>query len=135
MPIALDGIRTCISGIRAHSASDCTTTAGTRARVCVCVNILRCISFQQASTCILIQLHFSFAEKTYGIKKVSLMGCISACIPQCRVISGILDGSSTVRLLHDCLTFPFFSLFFFFFRWVVSDVMAVLTLLSSAISG
>ena len=29
MPIALDGIRTCISGIRAHSASDCTTTAGT----------------------------------------------------------------------------------------------------------
>ena len=29
VPIALDGIRTCISGIRAHSASDCTTTAGT----------------------------------------------------------------------------------------------------------
>ena len=29
MPIALDGIRTCISGIRAHSASDRTTTAGT----------------------------------------------------------------------------------------------------------
>ena len=29
MPIALDGIRTCISGIHAHSASDCTTTAGT----------------------------------------------------------------------------------------------------------
>ena len=29
MPIALDGIRTCISGICAHSASDCTTTAGT----------------------------------------------------------------------------------------------------------
>ena len=29
MPIALDGIRTCISGIRAHRASDCTTTAGT----------------------------------------------------------------------------------------------------------
>ena len=29
MPIALDGIRTCISGIRADSASDCTTTAGT----------------------------------------------------------------------------------------------------------
>ena len=29
MPIALDGIRTCISGIRTHSASDCTTTAGT----------------------------------------------------------------------------------------------------------
>ena len=29
MPIALDGIRICISGIRAHSASDCTTTAGT----------------------------------------------------------------------------------------------------------
>ena len=29
MPIALDGIRTCISGIRAHSASDCTTTTGT----------------------------------------------------------------------------------------------------------
>ena len=29
MPIALDGIQTCISGIRAHSASDCTTTAGT----------------------------------------------------------------------------------------------------------
>ena len=29
MPIALDGIRTCISGIRAHSASDCTPTAGT----------------------------------------------------------------------------------------------------------
>ena len=29
MPIALDGIRTCISGIRAHCASDYTTTAGT----------------------------------------------------------------------------------------------------------
>ena len=29
MPIALDGIRTCISGIRAHCASNCTTTAGT----------------------------------------------------------------------------------------------------------
>ena len=29
VPIALDGIRTCISGIRAHTASDCTTTAGT----------------------------------------------------------------------------------------------------------
>ena len=29
VPIALDGIRTCISGIHAHSASDCTTTAGT----------------------------------------------------------------------------------------------------------
>ena len=29
VPIALDGIRTCISGIRTHSASDCTTTAGT----------------------------------------------------------------------------------------------------------
>ena len=29
VPIALDGIRTCISWIRAHSASDCTTTAGT----------------------------------------------------------------------------------------------------------
>ena len=29
VPIALDGIRTCISGIRAHRASDCTTTAGT----------------------------------------------------------------------------------------------------------
>ena len=29
VPIALDGIRTCISGIRAHSASDCTTKAGT----------------------------------------------------------------------------------------------------------
>ena len=29
VPIALDGIRTCTSGIRAHSASDCTTTAGT----------------------------------------------------------------------------------------------------------
>ena len=27
VPIALDGIRTCISGIRAHRASDCTTTA------------------------------------------------------------------------------------------------------------
>ena len=46
-PIALDGIRTCISGIRAHSASDCTTTAGTppvsrnkhfrHSPVCVCV--------------------------------------------------------------------------------------------------
>ena len=29
MPNALDGIRTCISGIRAHSASNYTTTAGT----------------------------------------------------------------------------------------------------------
>ena len=29
VPIALDENRTCISGIRAHSASDCTTTAGT----------------------------------------------------------------------------------------------------------
>ena len=29
VPIALDGIRTCISGIRAHSASNYTTTAGT----------------------------------------------------------------------------------------------------------
>ena len=29
VPIALDGIRTCISRIRAHSASDCTMTAGT----------------------------------------------------------------------------------------------------------
>ena len=29
MPTALDGIQTCISGIRAHSASDYTTTAGT----------------------------------------------------------------------------------------------------------
>ena len=29
MPTALDGIRTCISGIRAHCASDYTTTAGT----------------------------------------------------------------------------------------------------------
>ena len=29
VPIALDGIRTCTSGIRAHRASDYTTTAGT----------------------------------------------------------------------------------------------------------
>ena len=36
MPIALDGIRTCISGIRTHRASDYTTTAGTPP-VCVCV--------------------------------------------------------------------------------------------------
>ena len=29
VPIALDGIRTCTSGLRAHCASDYTTTAGT----------------------------------------------------------------------------------------------------------
>ena len=38
VPIALDGIRTCISGIRAHSASDCTTTAGTPP-VCMCTQL------------------------------------------------------------------------------------------------
>ena len=52
VPIALDGIRTCISGIRAHSASDCTTTAGTppvsrnkhfRHSVCVCVCVCVCV--------------------------------------------------------------------------------------------
>ena len=56
VPIALDGIRTCISGIRAHSASDCTTTAGTPrvsrmkhfrhspfSSMCVCVCVCVCV--------------------------------------------------------------------------------------------
>ena len=55
MAIALDGIRTCISGIRAHSASDCTTTAGTPSvsrnkhfrhssvSVCACVRACVCV--------------------------------------------------------------------------------------------
>ena len=63
VPIALDGIRTCISGIRGHSASDCTTTAGTpsisrvkhfrhspvssigkQSCVCVCECVCVCVS-------------------------------------------------------------------------------------------
>ena len=72
VPIALDGIQTCISGIRAHRASDYTTTAGTPSvsrnkhfrhspvssivkqscmkhsnsylRVCVCIRVYACCS-------------------------------------------------------------------------------------------
>ena len=54
MPIALDGIRTCISGIRAHSASDCTTTAGS---VCVCVCVL-CMIHVVLLSAIILQSHF-----------------------------------------------------------------------------
>ena len=46
MPIALDGIRTCTSGIRVHRAADYTTKVGpasrARARVCVCACVCVC---------------------------------------------------------------------------------------------
>ena len=37
VPILLDGIRTCASGIRTHHASDYNTRAGTPGCVCVCI--------------------------------------------------------------------------------------------------
>ena len=91
MPIALDGIRTCISGIRAHSASDCTTTAGTppvsrnkhfrHSPVCVCVYVCVCACVRACA--LTHQLHGETQACVTKHSNSYVCVCVRACVYVC----------------------------------------------------
>ena len=104
MPIALDGIRTCISGIRAHSASDCTTTAGTprvsrmkhfrhspvssiakqscmkdsNSYLCVCVCVRMCVVC--VCVCVCVCVHALMSVRVYAYDCVCHGACTRICV-------------------------------------------------------
>ena len=109
VPIALDGIRTCISGIRAHSASDCTTTAGTPR-----VSRMK---------------HFRHSPVS-SIAKQSCMKCVCVCVQMCVCVGG---GGGGVRV-HVCIAYLHAyacltrDCWFFFFTHVIPVNIVFLTL-------